>query len=99
LLLIVGTIRLPAHNMPAARDAMERMISASRSEDGCLEYVYAEDVLEPGLIHLKERWSSQAALDAHYATRHLAEWRAAWPALGIADRRLWLYEVGEGRPT
>lgn len=99
MLLIVGTVRLPAHNMEAARPIMKRMTDASRAEDGCVEYGYAEDVLEPGLIHVKEMWIDQQALDRHFAAAHLAEWRAAWPSLGIGDRNLRIYDVGEPRST
>lgn len=77
MLMIVGTVRLPAHTMAAARPVMRRMAEASRAEPGCLEYSYAEDVFDHGLIHVKEMWEDQAALDRHFAAAHLAEWRAA----------------------
>lgn len=99
MLLIVGTVRLPAHNIEAARPIMKRMAEASRAEAGCAEYAYAQDVFDPGLIHVKELWTDQAALDRHFASAHIAEWRAAWPGLGITDRNLRVYEVGEPRET
>ncbi|WP_294322302.1 putative quinol monooxygenase [uncultured Sphingomonas sp.] len=99
MLLIVGTVRLPASNMDAARPARQRMVDASRREEGCVEYGYAQDVFDPGLIHVKELWTDQAALDRHFASLHIAEWRAAWPALGIGDRDLRLYDVAEPRGT
>ncbi|MFQ0815570.1 antibiotic biosynthesis monooxygenase [Brucella anthropi] len=99
MLLIVGTVRLPPENRAKARAAMQCMISASREEDGCVDYFYAEDVLEPGLIHVKEMWRDRAALDRHFASAHIAEWRAAWPGLGIGDRNLVVYEVGEPQIT
>ena len=99
MLLIVGTVRLPADNLDRARPIMQRMTEASRAEAGCVDYGYAEDVLDPGLIHVKELWTDQAALDRHFATTHIAEWRAAWPSLGIGERDLRLYEVGESRRT
>jgi quinol monooxygenase YgiN len=99
MLLIVGSIRLPPGNLDAARPETRRMTEASRAEDGCLDYVYAEDLLDPGLIHVRELWRDQAALDAHFASEHLAAWRATWPALGIGDRALQVYEVGAPRPT
>lgn len=97
MLLIVGTVRLPPGNRDAARPVIRRMVEASRAEDGCLDYAYAEDVLDPGLIHVRELWADQAALDRHFAAAHLAEWRAAWPALGIGGRDLRVYEVGAPR--
>ena len=33
------------------------------NEDGCIDYAYAEDVLEPGLIRVSEVWRDQAALN------------------------------------
>lgn len=91
MLLIVGTVRLPAANLERALPAMRAMVEASRAEAGCLEYGYAQDVLVPGLIHVKELWSDQAALDAHFASSHIQAWRAAWPALEIGDRNLRVY--------
>lgn len=99
MLLIVGTVRMPAGNMERARPIMKRMAQASRAEDGCVDYGYAEDVFDPGLIHVKELWTDQASLDSHFATAHIAEWRASWPSLGIGERDLCLYEVGEPRST
>ncbi len=99
MLLIIGTFRLPAGTSPDARPAMERMIESSRAEDGCLDYRYAEDVLDPGLIHVKELWRDQVALDRHFASDHIAAWRATWQTLGIRDRDLRAYDVGQPRRT
>jgi quinol monooxygenase YgiN len=74
------------------------MLEASRAEAGCLEYAYSEDVLEPGLIHINERWTDRAALSEHAKSPHLATWRANGPSLGIGDRNLHLFEVGESEP-
>ena len=99
MLLIVGTVRLPAENLPDARPAMQAMIEASRAEEGCIDYGYAEDLLDPGLIHIKELWTDQSALDRHFSSAHIAAWRASWPALGIGDRDLRIYEGNKSRPV
>lgn len=99
MLLIIGTIRLPPENLPDARFAMRRMAESSRAEYGCEEYSYAEDVFDPGLIHVKEMWKDQETLDLHFGSAHIAEWRATWPKLGIGDRNLRLYTVGMPRET
>ena len=99
MLLIVGTVRLPPANLPAALPAMRRMVETSRAEPGCIEYGYAQDLLDPGLIHVKELWSDQVALDRHFTSEHIREWRACWPELGIGDRALRAYKVGAPRDT
>ena len=99
MLLIIGTIRLPASMMAAARPVMARMIAASRAEIGCLDYSYAEDIRDPGLIRVTELWRDQAALDRHFAAEHLLEWRPEWSRLQISDRDLRVYDVTEPRPV
>lgn len=96
-LVIAGTIRVPPGRLEAFRPHMRAMLAASRAEDGCLEYAYAEDVAEPGLIRVFEVWRDQAAIDAHFQTPHLAAWRAVWPEFGVSDRRLIAYEVASQR--
>lgn len=99
MLLITGTVRVPVENFASARPVMKQMVDASRQEPDCVDYVYAEDLFEPGLIHVKELWRTQAGLDLHFASQHLAEWRAAWNRLGIGERNLRLFIVHEGRPV
>lgn len=99
MLLIVGTVRLPPENLERAKPAMRAMVDASRAEAGCLEYGYAHDVFVPGLIHVKEQWSDQAALDAHFSSAHIQRWRDSWAELGIGDRDLRVYEVQAARAT
>ena len=97
-LIIAGTLRVPPDSLAGLKPHMEAMLAASRAEDGCLTYSYAEDVAEPGLVRVFEAWRDQAALDAHFKSDHMAAWRAAWPSFGVSDRRLFAYEVASQRP-
>ena len=95
MLLVTGTIRIAPERLAEAQPAMQKVIAASLKEKGCLEYSYAEDILEPGLVHITERWVSQAAFDEHFASSHIAEWCGSWKNLGIAERRLSIFHVDE----
>ncbi len=97
-LIIAGTVRVPPQNLAGIKPHMDAMLTASRAEDGCIEYSYAEDVAEPGLVRVFEVWRDQAALDAHFASDNMQAWRAAWPGFGVSDRRLIAYEVASTRP-
>ncbi|GAA4049080.1 putative quinol monooxygenase [Parerythrobacter jejuensis] len=99
MLIILGTVRLPPENLYEARAAMQEMIEESRAEEGCVTYSYAEDVIEPGLVRVTEIWRDREALDAHFASDHLAEWRANWDRLGVHDRDLQLFEAKSGQPV
>jgi quinol monooxygenase YgiN len=96
VILVLGTIRIPAGSLDIVRPAMATMIDASRREDGCLAYTYSLDVLDNGLVHVVEKWRDRAALDAHFTTAHLGEWRQGFARLGITDRNLRLFEIAEG---
>jgi quinol monooxygenase YgiN len=96
-LLIAGTIRVPAENLERFKPHMCAMLAASRAEDGCIEYSYAVDVAEPGLIRVFETWRDQAALEAHFATAHMAAWRGHWPEFEVSDRTLFAYETASER--
>ena len=67
MVIVGGTFEVD----PALRDQFVasrlQMTRASRAEQGCLEYTFAADPIEPGRVVLYERWESQAALDAHLA--------------------------------
>ncbi len=97
-LIIAGTVRVPPANLDRFRPHMAAMVAASRAEEGCAAYGYAEDVTKSGLIHVFEEWADQAAIDAHFASAHMAVWRAEWRSFGVSDRALTLYEVASQRP-
>ena len=96
-LIIAGTVRVPPEKIEAFKPHMLAMLAASRVEDGCLEYAYAQDVADPGLVRVYEAWRDQAALDAHFQTPHMATWRANWPSFGVSDRKLMAYETATER--
>jgi quinol monooxygenase YgiN len=96
-LIIAGTVRVAPENLAGLKPHMVRMLVASRAEDGCVTYSYAEDVAEPGLIRVFEIWRDQAAVDAHVQSDHMKVWRAAWADHGVSERRLVLYETASER--
>ena len=78
--ILAGTVRFPAGGMDAARERMREMMRLSRAEDGCIEYVYSEDLIEPGLVHVFEIWR-----DAFQARKCGAVW---WPCRAASSRQI-----------
>jgi quinol monooxygenase YgiN len=96
MILVVGSFRLPVENRAAGREAMARVIAASREEPGCLGYAYAEDVGEPGLFRVSEAWTDRAALAAHFGMAHMRQWQTERAELGMTGRDVRAYEVSGG---
>ena len=99
MILVLGTVQLAPEKLDGARAAMERMVAASRAEPGCITYGYAQDVLDPATIHVIEKWQDRAALQTHFATPHMAEWRGVMGELGLSGRDLKVHEIDEGAPV
>jgi quinol monooxygenase YgiN len=95
--IVAGTVRVAAENLESIVPHMQDMLLASRAEEGCLEYSYAHDVLEPGLIRVFEIWRDRSALTAHFQTEHMARWRAVWPELQVSERHIFAYDVADER--
>ena len=97
MIVVVGQFRMPAENMAAARPLMKKVMLATRAEDGCVEYNYAEDVLDPGLIRVSEVWHSRAQLNAHMKAAHMVTWGQERIALGLSGRAITVFEADAGK--
>jgi quinol monooxygenase YgiN len=93
MIVVLGEFRLPAENLAAGREAMTRVVEATRAEAGCLAYSYAEDVLELGLFRVSEQWESREALTVHFGAPHMTAWQRERAELGMTGRTVTAYEV------
>ena len=98
MIVVVGQFRLPAARMNEAHPVMAAVMTATRAEAGCVQYNYAEDVLDPGLIRVSELWQSRAQLAAHMQTQHMALWVQERAALGLTERSITVFEADDGVP-
>lgn len=99
MIVLNGTFRMPDGALPALQAAARAMVGATVLEPRCISYAFAQDLLDPSLIHISEAWQDQAALDAHFATPHMADWRAALARIGTSERNLRVYQTDEGVPA
>jgi quinol monooxygenase YgiN len=84
----------------AAREAMQAAQSAAREQDGCIAYVFAEAVEDPGHFLAVERWRDRDALDAHFRSPSFLAYQAAVTPLLVRDSEIHIYSAEElARPT
>ena len=92
MLILSGTVRMEPGDIPVIREAAIAMMAATRAEEGCLEYEFAEVIGEPGTMRIYERWESVEALEAHFEAPHMAVWREALNDVTVHSRDLARYE-------
>lgn len=96
MILVMGTFRLPPEALATALPMAQRVVAATRAEDGCFAYSYAQDLFDPGLIHVSEKWRDRAALQAHFKSAHMQAWMAERADLDLSDRDIRVFESDEG---
>ena len=97
MLLIEGWIKLAKGEFDKVRDAGITMVEATNREDGCLHYAFAQDIADPDLIRISERWESQEALAAHGASAHMAAFNKVMGGVQREGADLRLYSAEEVR--
>eukprot|EP01037_Dinobryon_pediforme_P013237 gene13237-13345_t len=74
----------------------QRVVEATCAEDGCIAYSYAQDLFDPGLIHVSEKWRDREALAAHFKSAHMQAWMAERASLNLTERNIRVFESDEG---
>ncbi|HCF25440.1 MULTISPECIES: antibiotic biosynthesis monooxygenase [unclassified Novosphingobium] len=97
MLLIEGWLKLGAGEFEKVREQGIAMVKATNEEAGCLHYSFAQDISDPDLIRISERWESQEALAAHSASAHMAEFNKAMGSVKREGADLWLYSAEQVR--
>jgi quinol monooxygenase YgiN len=97
MLLIEGWLKLGTGEFDKVRDQGIAMVKTTNEEAGCLHYSFAQDIADPDLIRISERWESQEALAAHSASAHMAEFNKAMGSVNREGADLWLYSAEQVR--
>ncbi|MBN8995544.1 MAG: antibiotic biosynthesis monooxygenase [Rhizobiales bacterium] len=99
MILVIGHVKIAPANVAAVRPTLQTMIATTRQEKGCILYAFAEDVSEPGVLRIVERWESWEALAAHGKAPHMKVWSDFLKATAtVLDREVIAYEAGETKP-
>lgn len=77
MLIVLAKATVSADALDQARDAIAAMVAASCAEEGCIDYTFTTDVLDPTSLHIVEKWRDEEALKVHFATPHMAAFQAA----------------------
>lgn len=95
MIVVNAIIESDADNIAAMKEAIAAMESASRAEDGCDDYTFSVELNNPDVLRITERWHSMGALQAHFATPHMADFQAAMAAHPPKSVAATFYEATE----
>lgn len=87
MIYVIATLHIHPEKRASFLEDARTVIAHTVKEDGCISYDLVSSITQPNEFVFVERWSSRAALAAHFETPHLAEWRRV-SADYLADRKV-----------
>lgn len=99
MLIVLAKAKVAEGALEQAKDAIAAMVAASNAEEGCIAYAFAQDLGDPTLLHIVEKWQDEAALAAHFATPHMAAFGAAIADLEVSVIEAIKFHADEGAPV
>ena len=93
MIVITGHFVLSKPIDDALRQAAAAMMKASNAEPGCAHYAFSQDLADPNTLWVSEEWVDDAALKAHFAAPHMADFQKVMATLTFVSRSIKRYEV------
>lgn len=94
MLIVTGTIQVPAEGIEATKAAATEVAIATRAEKGCRVYAFWHSIEQPGTFRVYEEWDDIDCLKAHGKAPHMTVWREKLKAIGVSGRDIKMFEPG-----
>ena len=98
MLIVTGTVEVPIDAYEKARPAIDAMVAATLAEEGCITYGFWQHPNLPTQFRVYEEWEDRAALEAHFRSPHMAQFRSELSTLGEIRRDIKAIEAGAVTP-
>jgi quinol monooxygenase YgiN len=92
MIVLHVTLRFAPEDIDQFVTRLPELAMQTRAEDGCIEYLFGRDLLDPDLIQITECWESEAAIELHKTTDHFRNFIAAMPQMLGFSRRAYTAE-------
>jgi quinol monooxygenase YgiN len=97
VIVVVGRVRTDAERRERLIEIGQTVARASREEAGCLSYRVCEDTEVENDFVFVEEWQDDAALQAHFATPHIAAFMGAIQEAIVAPPEVKFHEIASTR--
>jgi quinol monooxygenase YgiN len=95
VILAAGDVYAQIPRLAEVRELMRATEARVREQPGCISYVFAETLDDPGHFVTLQRWRDRAALDEHYRSSAFAEYQATIGGYLVRTTELRQYDVQE----
>ena len=93
MLVIAGTFNVEPSDRDAFLAAAMAVMAETVKEEGCHAYCFSPDITDPAVVHLFEKWESEANLTPHMKSEHIKTFGRALKGLTVNSRNITVYEV------
>jgi len=87
MLTVVALIQAVPGKSALLKAELEKLVRATRRENGCVQYDLHQDNTDPDRFLFYENWASRELWQAHLASAHLLAFRQATE--GLTQTTLW----------
>ena len=88
MIVAVADVYAQIPHRKAVQQVMLETEARVREDPGCVSFVFAEVLAEPGHFLLVQRWRDQAALAEHYRSAAFADYQAGIQGLLVRDSEI-----------
>lgn len=96
--VVAGWMDFVESDREAALAAFVEVARVSRTEPGCVDYVFTADPELPGRIRVFEHWVDEARLTEHLTLPHVLSLREALAGFTRTGRSMSHHTLSESRP-
>ena len=97
MIVVLAEVEIAAENLGPIKEAVREMEIASLAEAGCREYCFSQELSHPEKLRINELWESMDALEAHFATPHMAKFNQSIAANPPRSMSVKVHELGVER--
>jgi quinol monooxygenase YgiN len=76
MLIALGDVFAQIPRREEVRALMRETQAQAREQPGCIDFVFAETLDDPGHFVIVQQWRDRAALEQHYRSRAFADYQA-----------------------
>jgi len=95
MLVVIATLTVKVDKKAELFALAQELISATRAEQGCISYMLLDNPYDGTACVFLEEWADKQALERHFTTPHIHEWRQKSAELLAGKTDIKLYQGEE----